>query len=34
MLAIVLVLAIAARIAWVCDDAYITIRTIDRWQLG
>ncbi len=31
---IVLVLAISLRVAWVCDDAYITVRTIDHWQLG
>ena len=28
------VLGVAARVAWVCDDAYITFRTIDHWQLG
>jgi len=33
-LAIVAVLLVAARVAWVCDDAYITFRTIDHWQLG
>jgi len=29
-----LVIATAGRVAWVCDDAYITFRTIDHWQLG
>ncbi|HCH63057.1 MAG: hypothetical protein CL927_06815 [Deltaproteobacteria bacterium] len=31
---VLVVLTICARIAWVCDDAYITFRTIDHWQLG
>jgi len=32
--AVVAVICVAARVAWVCDDAYITFRTIDHWQLG
>ncbi len=29
-----LVLLSCLRVAWVCDDAYITFRTIDNWLLG
>ena len=32
--AVALVILAAARVAWVCDDAYITFRSIDHWQLG
>ncbi len=30
----ILVVFATARVAWVCDDAYITFRTIDHLQLG
>lgn len=33
-LTVLVVVAVAARVGWVCDDAYITFRTIDHWQLG
>jgi arabinofuranosyltransferase len=29
-----LLLTLIVRTAWVCDDAYITIRTIDNWRMG
>ena len=34
LLVALVVLALCLRVAWVCDDAYITFRTIDHWQLG
>lgn len=33
-LLLVLVVAIAAAKAWVCDDAFITLRTADHWKNG
>jgi arabinofuranosyltransferase len=32
--AAVLVITFIVRTAWICDDAYITARTIDNWLQG
>lgn len=34
LVAVLVSTALAARVAWVCDDAYLTFRTVDLWQLG